>query len=42
VAGVAALLWSQNPELTDDEVEAKLLSSTRYTPAMNRPNTVRA
>ncbi|CAA9583941.1 MAG: hypothetical protein AVDCRST_MAG86-3497 [uncultured Truepera sp.] len=35
-AGVAALIWSQNPELTDDEVEARLLSSTRYTPAMNR------
>ncbi len=35
VAGVAALLWSQNPELSDDEVEAKLLSSARYTPAMN-------
>ena len=36
VAGVAALIWSQNPDLTDDEVEAQLLSSTRYTPAMNR------
>ena len=35
VAGVAALLWSQNPELSDDEVEARLLESTRYTPAMN-------
>ncbi len=35
VAGVAALLWSQNPELSDDEVEAKLLSSARYTSAMN-------
>ncbi len=36
VAGVAALIWSQNPDLTDDEVEAKLLGSTRYTDAMSR------
>ncbi len=35
VAGVAALIWSQNPNLSADEVEAKLLSSTLYTPAMN-------
>ena len=35
VAGVAALIWSQNPELNDDEVEAKLLSSTKYTAVMN-------
>ncbi len=35
VAGVAALIWSQNPELTDDEVEARLLSSTSFTAAMN-------
>ena len=35
VAGVAALIWSQNPGLTDDEVAARLLSSTLYTPVMN-------
>ena len=35
VAGVAALIWSQNPALTDDEVKARLLGSTLYTPAMN-------
>lgn len=37
VAGVAALIWSQNPDLTDDEVEAKLLASTRFNAEMNRP-----
>lgn len=36
VAGVAALIWSQNPDLSDEEVEERLLSSTRYTPFMNR------
>lgn len=36
VAGVAALIWSQNSGLSDDEVEAKLLSSTSFTSRMNR------
>lgn len=36
VAGVAALIWSQNPELSADEVEARLLGSTHYAPFMNR------
>ncbi len=35
VAGVAALIWSQNPDLTDDEVAERLLASTRFTPEMN-------
>lgn len=37
VAGVAALIWSQDPELSLAEVEARLLSSTRSAPYMNRP-----
>lgn len=36
VAGVAALIWSQNPALTDDEVAAKLLASTNFTADMNQ------
>lgn len=36
VAGVAALIWSQNPELSADEVEARLLASTRFDGGMNR------
>ena len=36
VAGVAALIWSQHPEWTDDEVEAKLLASTTFTESMNK------
>ena len=35
VAGVAALIWSQNPGLNADEVKAKLLASTEYTAVMN-------
>ena len=35
VAGVAALIWSQNPGLSADEVKAKLLASAEYTAAMN-------
>lgn len=35
VAGVAALIWSQNPDLTDDQVAERLLASTRVTPEMN-------
>jgi serine protease len=35
VAGVAALVWSQNPELSRAEVEARLLSSTLFTDEMN-------
>ena len=35
VAGVAALIWSQNPGLNAEQVKAKLLSSTLYTQAMN-------
>ena len=35
VAGVAALIWSQNSGLSADEVKAKLLASTEYTAAMN-------
>lgn len=36
VAGVAALIWSQNPELSADEVEARLLASTHFSRGMNR------
>ena len=35
VAGVAALIWSQNPGLSADEVEAKLKASTAVTAFMN-------
>ena len=35
VAGVAALIWSQNPGLSADQVEAKLLAATKFTAAMN-------
>ena len=35
VAGVAALIWSQNPALNAAEVEAKLLASTEFTATMN-------
>lgn len=36
VAGVAALIWSQNPDLTDEQVAERLLASARFTPEMNR------
>ena len=35
VAGVAALIWSQNPGLSADEVEAKLKASAAVTTFMN-------
>ena len=34
VAGVAALIWSQNPDLTDDQVAERLLTSARFTSEM--------
>ena len=36
MAGVAALVWSQHPDWTDDQVAERLLASVRFTDEMSR------